>query len=202
MPNAAPAARGVYKLRRPQAPPLLRLVSDHLHRRHTVCDDRLVREDGPWRPVVAPVTKKFLACGVLEHGFARIRCDVCMHEYLLVADHLERFEVEAAGARAAVQDHRCRTAYTIGPPRAAWPRHCPTRATLATNRRLQSRPARSPSFSAPASRVGRASPWRWPDPRAAAVLRSRGGPRSLAASRLRPANVQGAPTDVPRDECA
>ena len=26
---------------------------------------------------------KFLACGILEHGFARIRCDACAHEYLL-----------------------------------------------------------------------------------------------------------------------
>jgi len=24
-----------------------------------------------------------LACGLLEHGFARIRCDACAHEYLL-----------------------------------------------------------------------------------------------------------------------
>lgn len=34
-------------------------------------------------PVVAQVADKFLACGVLEHGFARIRCDACTHEYLL-----------------------------------------------------------------------------------------------------------------------
>jgi hypothetical protein len=36
-----------------------------------------------WRPVVGEVTDKFLACGLLEHGFARIRCDDCAHEYLL-----------------------------------------------------------------------------------------------------------------------
>ena len=36
-----------------------------------------------WRPVVAQVADKFLACGVLEHGFARIRCDACAHECLL-----------------------------------------------------------------------------------------------------------------------
>ena len=29
------------------------------------------------------VADKFLACGVLEHGFARVRCDACAHEYLL-----------------------------------------------------------------------------------------------------------------------
>ena len=32
MPDAAPAARGVYKPRRPQASPLFRLVSEHRHR--------------------------------------------------------------------------------------------------------------------------------------------------------------------------
>ena len=83
MPDAVPAARGVYKPRRPQASPLFRLVSDHLHRLQTVYDDRVAREYGPWRPVVAQVADKFLACGVLDHGFARIRCDDCAHEYLL-----------------------------------------------------------------------------------------------------------------------
>jgi hypothetical protein len=49
----------------------------------TVDDERFAREYGPWRPVVAQVADKFLACGVLEHGFARIRCDDCAHESLL-----------------------------------------------------------------------------------------------------------------------
>jgi len=83
MPDAAPAARGVYKPRRPHASLLFRLVSDHLHRLQTVYDDRFAREYGPWRPVVAQVADKFLTCGVLDHGFARIRCDACTHEYLL-----------------------------------------------------------------------------------------------------------------------
>ena len=83
MPDAASVARGVYKPRRPQASPLFRLVSDHLHRLQTVYDERFAREYGPWRPVVAQVADKFLACGVLDHGFARIRCDACTHEYLL-----------------------------------------------------------------------------------------------------------------------
>jgi hypothetical protein len=83
MPNAAPAARGVYKPRRPHASPLFRLVSDHLQRLQTGSDERFAREYGPWRPVVAQVADTFLACGVLEHGFARIRCDACTHEYLL-----------------------------------------------------------------------------------------------------------------------
>jgi hypothetical protein len=42
-----------------------------------------VRDYGPWRPIVEQVADKFLACGVLDHGFACIRCDDCAHEYLL-----------------------------------------------------------------------------------------------------------------------
>lgn len=46
-------------------------------------DDRFAREYGPWRPVGGEVTDKFLACSILGHGFARVRCDACAHEYLL-----------------------------------------------------------------------------------------------------------------------
>ena len=81
--DAAPAARGVYTPPRPQASPLISVVSDHLHRLQTVYDDRFAREYGPWRPVVAQVADKVLVCSVLEHGFARIRCNDCAHEYLL-----------------------------------------------------------------------------------------------------------------------
>jgi hypothetical protein len=83
MSDAAPAALGVYKPRRPQASPQFRLVSNHLHRLQTVLGERFAREYGPWRPVVGQVTDKFLACGVLDHGFARVRCDDCAHEYPL-----------------------------------------------------------------------------------------------------------------------
>lgn len=83
MPDVASVAHGVYKPRRPQASPLFRLVSDHLQRLQTVYDERFAREYGSWRPVVAQVADKFLACGVLDHGFTRMRCDACMHEYLL-----------------------------------------------------------------------------------------------------------------------
>ena len=73
MADTAPALRGVYKPRRPQASPLFRVVPDHLLRLQTVYDSRFAREYGPWRPVVAQVADRFLACGILEHGFARIR---------------------------------------------------------------------------------------------------------------------------------
>ena len=123
MPDAAPAARGVYTPRRPQASPLFRLMSDHLPRLQTGYDDRFAREYGPWRPVVAQVAEKFLACGVLEHGFARIRCDACAHArisarvLLQVSLFLPQLPRQAAGDLDAVAGHhapRARAAPTGG----------------------------------------------------------------------------------------
>ncbi len=108
MPDSAPAARGVYEPRRPQASPLFRFMSDHLHRLQTVYDERFTRAYGPWRPVVARVAEKFLACGVLEHGFARIRCDACAHEYLLASTvrHRSRRTVASRRAPRPARTHR------------------------------------------------------------------------------------------------
>ena len=46
-------------------------------------DERFTREYGPWRSVVAQGAGKFLACGILGHGFTRIRCAACALECLL-----------------------------------------------------------------------------------------------------------------------
>jgi hypothetical protein len=37
-------------------------------------DERFAPLYGEWRPVVGEVVGKFLACGILAHGFARVRC--------------------------------------------------------------------------------------------------------------------------------
>ena len=63
--------------RPPHAWSLFRLVSDHTRGLQTIYDKCFARDDGPWRPVVAQVADQFLACGVLEHGFARMRCNAC-----------------------------------------------------------------------------------------------------------------------------
>jgi hypothetical protein len=46
-------------------------------------EEQFAHTYGPWRAVVPAVVDRFLACGILEHGFARIHCDACAHEYLL-----------------------------------------------------------------------------------------------------------------------
>jgi hypothetical protein len=74
---------GIYKPRRARSSPLFRLVQDRFTDVHAVWEDRFAHTYGDWRPVVREVANKFLACGILDHGFARVRCDECAHEYLL-----------------------------------------------------------------------------------------------------------------------
>ena len=82
-PRRTATPSGVYKPRRPQASPLYRLFEDHFEEFSTVYDERFTRRWGYWRSVVGDVVDKFLACGILKHGFARVRCGSCKHEFLL-----------------------------------------------------------------------------------------------------------------------
>ena len=54
-------------------------------------EERFAAVYGDWRPVVREVADKFLACGILEHGFARVRCDACAHDYLLALSCKARY---------------------------------------------------------------------------------------------------------------
>jgi hypothetical protein len=67
----------------PRASPLYRLLDEHVQTFATVYDERFAPRWGPWRRVVAEVVEKFLACSILEHRFAWVRCGGCRHEPLL-----------------------------------------------------------------------------------------------------------------------
>ena len=67
--SPAGSGLGTYRPCRRQASPLFRLFD----RFAAVYDERFAPVYGDWRKVVREVVEKFLACGILEHGFARIR---------------------------------------------------------------------------------------------------------------------------------
>jgi hypothetical protein len=72
-----------YAPRRPQASPLYRVLADHFETLTHVHEERYEPTHGPLRPVVAEVVGRFLDCGLLEHGFARVRCPACRAEFLV-----------------------------------------------------------------------------------------------------------------------
>ena len=46
-------------------------------------EERFESRYGPLRPVVVKRVQEYLKCGILDFGFARVRCPQCRHEYLV-----------------------------------------------------------------------------------------------------------------------
>ncbi|MDD8043105.1 MAG: transposase zinc-binding domain-containing protein [Verrucomicrobiota bacterium] len=73
----------VYRPRRPNASPLWQCLFGHFDAFLELYEEQYQPRYGFLRPIIPEVVNKFLDCGDLEHGFARVRCDDCKHEYLL-----------------------------------------------------------------------------------------------------------------------
>ena len=76
-----PAAE--YRPRHPQDSDYYHCVEDYFETLMQVYDDRFSRDYGFWRPYIEKVICRYLDCGDLSHGFARVKCKDCGHEYLL-----------------------------------------------------------------------------------------------------------------------
>jgi hypothetical protein len=73
----------VYKPRKPKASPLYQSISEHFSEFESVYGERYQNKYGVLRDVVREVVYKYLGCGDLRKGFARIKCKDCKHEVLL-----------------------------------------------------------------------------------------------------------------------
>jgi len=58
-------------------------VEDHFETLEQVYDERFAKQYGFFRSYVRKVIYRYLDCGILHNGFARVRCGDCGHEYLL-----------------------------------------------------------------------------------------------------------------------
>jgi hypothetical protein len=73
----------VYQPRNPKASAYYRCVEDHFEHLEAVWDDRYQSRFGFWRPYVTDVIQRYLDCGDLHFGFARVKCEDCGHEFWL-----------------------------------------------------------------------------------------------------------------------
>ncbi len=74
---------GVYRPRQPLESDFHRLVREHFDDFRAIYADRYARKFGYWRPVIDKAVRHFLKCGNLHHGFARVRCPDCHHEFFV-----------------------------------------------------------------------------------------------------------------------
>ncbi|WP_394698453.1 transposase zinc-binding domain-containing protein [uncultured Desulfobacter sp.] len=73
----------VYQPRNPKASAYYKCVENHFENLERAWDDMYASRYGFWRTYVMTVIYKYLDCGDLHMGFARVRCESCGHEYLL-----------------------------------------------------------------------------------------------------------------------
>jgi hypothetical protein len=59
------------------------VVADHFAALERVHEERFEPTHGPLRAAARRAVGRFLDCGLLEHGFARVRCDACRAEFLV-----------------------------------------------------------------------------------------------------------------------
>ena len=76
-------AQGVYRPRNPKASDFYACVEDNFEELERVYDEKYQKQHGYWRPVIREVICKYLDCGDLRQGFARVRCSSCHAESLL-----------------------------------------------------------------------------------------------------------------------
>ncbi len=73
----------VYRSRNPQASQYYQCVEDHFETLEQIYDERFNKQYGFFRPYVKQVIYRYLDCGILYNGFARVKCGECGHEFLL-----------------------------------------------------------------------------------------------------------------------
>ncbi len=70
-----------YRRRDPEASPLYQVVRDHFDEFEAKYAERYEKRYGYWRSIIRASIDKFLKCGDLRFGFARVRCPDCKAEY-------------------------------------------------------------------------------------------------------------------------
>ncbi|MEX1088825.1 MAG: transposase [Phycisphaeraceae bacterium] len=83
MPTLSAKSIGFYRPRQPLESDFHRLVRTYFDDFRAAYADRYARRLGFWRPVIHKAVRHFLKCGDPHHGFARVRCPDCRHEFFV-----------------------------------------------------------------------------------------------------------------------
>ena len=83
MPGMNTCAIQRYRTRDPEASPFFALVRNYLNEFEQAYPERFQKRYGFWRPVIRDSIDKFLKCGDLKEGFARVRCPECGTEFFV-----------------------------------------------------------------------------------------------------------------------
>jgi hypothetical protein len=72
-----------YRSRQPEASGLYRVLQDLYERVKLLWEERFEPRYGPWRGFYDQAIARYLDCGILKRGFARVFCDSCRHDFIV-----------------------------------------------------------------------------------------------------------------------
>jgi hypothetical protein len=93
----------VYRPRDPRKTPLYGLLESLYERVKGAWEERFERSYGFWRGLVDEAVASYLACGLWQAGFARVRCRKCPEEFLVAFSCKRRGVCPSCGAKRAAE---------------------------------------------------------------------------------------------------
>ena len=82
---------GVYKRRKPEHSTLYKIVFNNYETYESIYEEKYEPEYGYLRTEIKESIKKYLDCGIMEHGMARIYCKKCGKDYFVAFSCKTRF---------------------------------------------------------------------------------------------------------------
>jgi len=98
-PASTLAAPPTYQRHRPERTVLYSVISAHYPR----FVQEIERSGGHLPKFIRQEFENYLKCGLLEHGFLRVKCDGCRHEHLVAFSCKRRGFCPSCGARRMVE---------------------------------------------------------------------------------------------------
>ncbi|MFC1476748.1 transposase [Fibrobacterota bacterium] len=110
-----------YRPRIPELSPFYKLVSDYFNEFEQVYPKRYGMRFGFWRPIIRNAIDKFMKCGDLKNGFARVRCPKCGEEFFVAFSCKQRGCCPSCDKkRALILGYRLRNEVLADVPHRQW----------------------------------------------------------------------------------
>jgi hypothetical protein len=114
-------AGSFYRPRDHEASPFIKVVRERFDEFEKVYPQRYQERYGYWRPVIRSSIDKFLKCGDLKEGFARVRCPDCKTEFFVAFSCRQRACCPSCDQkRALLLAHRLKNEVLADVPHRQW----------------------------------------------------------------------------------
>jgi hypothetical protein len=110
-----------YRPRDHEASPFFKVVREHFDKFERLYPERFQEKYGYWRAVISTSIEKFIKCGDVKEGFARVRCPDCREEFFVAFSCRQRSCCPSCDQkRALLLGHRLKDEVLAPVPHRQW----------------------------------------------------------------------------------